>query len=128
MRERLPMSEAVVDDIMAVLPLLLQALEALGFIARHLNPPDFDRIMDAVGQPDEALKAVRSRLCQWPESFANIKASLESASDATLSAFAGLRDVQNGNGDLSTVLRALRHVPRAQEALYALAARLPPVS
>ena len=36
------MSEAVVDDIVAVLPPLLQSLEALGFIARHLNPPDFD--------------------------------------------------------------------------------------
>ncbi len=33
------MSEAVVDDIVVVLPPLLQSLEALGFIARHLNPP-----------------------------------------------------------------------------------------
>ena len=33
------MSEAVVDDIVAVLPPLLQSLEALGFVARHLNPP-----------------------------------------------------------------------------------------
>ena len=39
------MSEAVVDDIVAVLPPLLQSLEALGFIARYLNPPDFDRVM-----------------------------------------------------------------------------------
>ena len=38
------MSEAVVDDIVAVLPPLLQSLEALAFVARHLNPPDFDQI------------------------------------------------------------------------------------
>ena len=44
------MSEAVVDDIVAVLPPLLQSLEALGFIARYLNPPDFDRVMEAAGQ------------------------------------------------------------------------------
>ena len=56
------MSEAVVDDIVAVLPPLLQSLEALGFIARHLNPPDFDRVMEAAGQPDQALEAVRPRL------------------------------------------------------------------
>ena len=56
------MSEAVVDDIVAVLPPLLQSLEALGFIARYLNPPDFDRVMGSVGQPDEALRAVRPRL------------------------------------------------------------------
>ena len=41
------MSEAVVDDIVAVLPPLLQSLEALSFIARHLNPPEFGRVMDA---------------------------------------------------------------------------------
>ena len=46
------MSEAVVDDIVAVLPPLLQSLEALGFIARHLNPPDFDRVMEAAGAPE----------------------------------------------------------------------------
>lgn len=116
------------DDIVAVLPPLLQSLEALGFIARHLNPPDFDQVMEAAGQPDEALKAVRPRLANWPEQFANIQTSLETASDTALAAFEGLRAVQLGNGDLIAVFRALRHAPRAQEALYPLAAKLPPVS
>ena len=61
------MSEAVVDDIVAVLPPLLQSLEALGFIARHLNPPDFGRVMQAAGPPDQALRAVRPRLADWPD-------------------------------------------------------------
>jgi phospholipase/carboxylesterase len=122
------MSEAVVDDIVAVLPPLLQSLEALGFIARHLNPPDFDRVMEAAGQPDEALKAVRPRLANWPDQFAAVQTALETASDAVLAAFDGLRGVQLGNGDLIAVFRALRHAPRAQEALYPLAAKLPPVS
>ena len=55
------MSEAVVDDIVAVLPPLLQSLEALAFVARHLNPPDFDRVMETVGAPEEELQAVRTR-------------------------------------------------------------------
>jgi phospholipase/carboxylesterase len=118
----------VVDDIVAVLPPLLQSLEALGFIARHLNPPDFGRVMEAAGLPDEALRAVRPLLAQWPEEFAGIRTSLETASDAALAAFAGLREVENGNGDLVSVFRALRYAPRAQEALYALVAKLPPVS
>jgi phospholipase/carboxylesterase len=122
------MSEAVVDDIVAVLPPLLQSLEALGFIARHLNPPDFDRVMEAAGAPDQALFAVRSRLADWPEEFADINTSLESASDAALTAYKGLRAVQDGNGDLVGVFRALRYAARAQEALYPLAAKLPPVS
>jgi len=122
------MSEAVVDDIVAVLPPLLQSLEALSFIARHLNPPQFDSVMEAAGQPDQALQAVRPRLAGWPQEFAGLKTSLENASDEALKAFAGLRAVQHGDGDLMAVFRALRHAPRAQEALYPLAANLPPVS
>jgi phospholipase/carboxylesterase len=125
---RLAMSEAVVDDIVAVLPPLLQSLEALGFIARHLNPPDFDSVMEAAGTPDQALQAVRARPADWPEEFVAIRTALEMASHATLVAFEGLRAVQHGNGDLVAVFRALRHLPRAQEALYPLAAKLPPVS
>jgi phospholipase/carboxylesterase len=122
------MSEAVVDDIVAVLPPLLQSLESLSFIARHLNPPQFAAVMEAAGQPDQALQAVRARLAGWPHEFAGIQTSLEVAGDEALAAFAGLRAVQHGDGELIAVFRALRHAPRAQEALYALAARLPPVS
>jgi phospholipase/carboxylesterase len=122
------MSEAVVDDIVAVLPPLLQSLEALGFVARYLNPPDFDRVMGSVGQPDETLRAERPRLEQWPVEFTDIGTPLGAASDAALAAFAALRVVQDGNGEFVNIFRALRYVPRAQEALYALKARLPPVS
>lgn len=122
------MSEAVVDDIVAVLPPLLNALEALGFIARRLNPPDFDRVMAAIGEPDEILRAVRPRFEGWPALFEDVRTALETASDEAISAFAGLRAVQHGNGDLAMVFRALRHAPRAQEALYPLAMKFPPVS
>jgi phospholipase/carboxylesterase len=122
------MSEAVVDDIVAVLPPLLQSLEALSFIARHLNPPQFEAVMEAAGTPDQALRAVRPRLADWPEEFASVQSSLGTASDAALAAFDGLRAVQHGDGDLVAVFRALRHAPRAQEALYPLVAKFPPVS
>jgi phospholipase/carboxylesterase len=122
------MSEAVVDDIVAVLPPLLQSLEALGFIARLLNPPDFGRVMEAAGTPDAALRAELPRLALWPEQFAHLRAPLQTASDAVLAAFEGLRAVEQGHGDLVAVFRALRHAPRAQEVLYPLAARLPPIS
>jgi phospholipase/carboxylesterase len=122
------MSEAVVNDIVAVLPPLLQSLEALSFIARHLNPPDFGRVMEMAGTPDETLRSARAQLAAWPAEFADVRKSIEGASDAALAAFAGLREVQHGNGDLIAVFRALRYAPRAQEALYPLAAKFPPVS
>jgi phospholipase/carboxylesterase len=122
------MSEAVVDDIVAVLPPLLQSLEALSFIARHLNPPDFDRVMQAAGTPEEDLQAAIGRLGEWPADFADVRMALERASEAALAAFAGLRAVQHGQGDLVSVFRALRYVPRALEALYPLTRRFPPIS
>jgi phospholipase/carboxylesterase len=112
----------------AVLPPLLQSLEALAFVARYLNPPDFGRVMEAAGTPDQALQAVRARLSEWPEGFADIRTSFDMASDAVLTAFDGLRRIQRGDGDLVAVFRALRYGPRAQEALYPLAAKFPPVS
>src|ERR1700761_2090698 len=122
------MSEAVIDDIVAVLPPLLQSLEALGYVARHLSPPDFGRVMQAIGAPEEALQAARSGLAEWPAQFSDVRAALDAASDAALAAFAGLRAVERGEGDLVAVFRALRYAPRAQEALYPLATKFPPVS
>jgi phospholipase/carboxylesterase len=122
------MGDAVVDDIVAVLPPLLHSLQALEFIARHLNPPDFGAVMAAAGVPDQALRAARPRLAEWPGEFDQWQASLAAACDATLAAFEGLRAVEHGEGDLVAVFRALRHGSRALEALYPLAARLPPVS
>jgi phospholipase/carboxylesterase len=122
------MSEAVVDDIVAVLPPLLQALQTLSFIVRHLDPPEFANVMDAAGVPDETLQAARAHLTEWPENFAEIRTALDTACEAALAAFAGLRAVRNGEGDLMGAFRALRYLPRAMEALYPLAATLPPVS
>jgi phospholipase/carboxylesterase len=122
------MSEAVIDDIVVVLPPLLNALEALGFFARHLHPPAFASVMNAVGAPDQALQTARASIGDWPEQFAGLRERLDRASDEALAAFAGIREVERGNGDLVAVFRALRHLPRAQEALYPLSAQFPPVS
>ena len=122
------MSEAVIDDIVAVLPPLLNALEALGFFARNLHPPAFASVMNAIGTPDEGLQTARAAIGDWPEQFAGLRAQLNRACDETLAAFAGIREVERGHGDLVAVFRAQRHLPRAQEALYPLAGQFPPVS
>jgi predicted esterase len=122
------MSEAVIDDIVATLPPLLDALDALAFFARHLHPPAFASVMNAIGAPDEALQAAYAATGDWPEQFAGLRAQLNRACDETLAAFAGIREVERGHGDLVAVFRALRHLPRALEALYPLAARDPIVN
>jgi predicted esterase len=64
----------------------------------------------------------------WPEPYTALRNHLDAASAAALNAFAGLRAAQQPGGDLVAAFRALHQGTRAQEALYATAARLPPVS
>ena len=116
------------DDLTALLPPLLQGLDALGFVARYLNPPDLPAVVAAAGAPDEAVRAALPRLEAWPARLAGLATRLKDASEAMLAAFEGLRGAAETPDDVRGCYRALRHVPRAQEALYPLAAGLPPVS
>ena len=76
------MTEAVVDDIVAVLPPLLNAIEALGFFARHLHPPAFATVMNAIGTPDQALQAAHAAIGSWPEQFAGLRDRLDRRTEA----------------------------------------------
>lgn len=122
------MEERELDDLVAFLPPLLQALERLGFIARYLNPPDFESVLAAVGQPDAELRGQTARLGAWPDELDHVRAPLLAASNAALSAYDELRAAPDDPEMLTAVFRALRHLPKANEALYPLAATLPPVS
>jgi phospholipase/carboxylesterase len=122
------LEDAQVEDLGRLLPPLLGALEALGFVARHLNPPDLDVLLAAVGEPDAALLAARGGLSDWPAELADVRQALEAACDHVVTAFEALRTAASEGGDMGQVYRALRGLPRAQEALYPLAAGLAPVS
>ena len=122
------MDEREVEDLAGLLPPLLAALEALAFVARHLNPPQFDEVMAAVGDPETPLRAAFETLGDWNEGLAEVRANLVFACEQTLAAFEALREAQIGGADVRQVYRALGRIPRAQEALYPLAAGLPPVS
>jgi phospholipase/carboxylesterase len=117
-----------VEDLAAALPPLLSALEALGFIARYLNPADLGAVLDAVGEPEAPLKAALGALGDWPEELGDMRAALALAAAHTLEAFEGLRGAAAAGGDMGQVYRALRGLPRAQEALYPFAAGIGPVS
>jgi phospholipase/carboxylesterase len=120
--------DRTVEDLSAIVPPLLSALEALGLIARYLNPPDLGRLLAAVGEPEAPLREAFTWLSDWPSELASLRGALTSACEHTLSAFDGLHEAQRAGGDLGQIFRALRGAPRAQGALYPLAAGLPPVS
>jgi phospholipase/carboxylesterase len=116
------------EDLRLILPPLLHAVEALGFVSRYLHPPDLAAVVDACGQPDLALIALLPRLEGWAPGLADLGVALRTASESTIQAFVELRAAIDQADDIGPVFRALRHRPRALEALYPLAEHLPPVS
>jgi len=123
-------SETLVDAIAAVMPPLLNGLEALGFVARHLHPP---RLKDLALASDERGKALERamtafRATAWPERLERFRALVEEAGAQALKAFDGLRLAAESPDGRMEAYRALRHVPRALEALYPLAGAMPVVS
>ena len=115
------------DELAALTGALLGALEALALIGRRLNPPDLPALLDAIGAPEAALSEHLQRASGWQGPVAALRAPLEEAGQAVMSAFEGLR-AGVAEGDVTQSFKALRHGPRALEALYPLAGLLPPVS
>lgn len=122
------MTDPDLDELAAMVSPLLRALDALGLVARHLNPTDIEGAIAAVGAQEGALRQARARLAAWPESLVRARPLLEASSDAALAAFDELRSASGHTHGLIGVFRALRHLPRAQEALYPLTRALVPVS
>jgi phospholipase/carboxylesterase len=122
------MNEDETEAVHALLNPLLRVLEMLTFIARHLHPPDFERLMSSIGMPDEDLASAQAIQAEWPERLSGVRAAIDAASEAALLAFAGLREAQNESGDIRAVYRALRLLPKGLAALYPLAGILPPVN
>ena len=120
--------EAVIDGIVALLPPLLQSLEALAYVSRYLHPPEFGELMQLVGHPDEALRPQVDQLTRWSDTAVHLRDPLRVASEHALAAFDGLRTVESGRGELLQLFGALRHLPQALEALYPLTAVLPPIA
>jgi phospholipase/carboxylesterase len=117
-----------VEALARLLPPLLGALEALGFVARYLHPPQLSAILQAVGEPDAPLRVARNGPADWSPELAEVRGALETACDHAVASFEALREADASGGDMGQVYRALRGLPRAQEALYPLASGLAPVS
>ncbi|MFA5601017.1 MAG: hypothetical protein WDA06_10530 [Phenylobacterium sp.] len=120
------MDERVFGELVGLLSPLLRGMEMLGLVSRHFHPPQFADLAGLIAGADVALLNARARLTAWPERLGEVKGALEAAADEALAAFDGLGAAFD-EGDLRHGFRALRHLARAQEALYPLAG-MPPVS
>jgi phospholipase/carboxylesterase len=108
----------------ATIALLLDTLDALGFIARCMHPPRLVELVATLGDRAAALRAAMTE-ATWPD---EVRGHINAATLATLRAYDGLREAAGSTDGLRLSYRALRQVGRAMEALYPLAAVLPIVS
>lgn len=123
-------SEALLEAIVGMLRPLLQALQALEFAARNLHPPRLRELVDAVADRDvEAREGLaRFRTAAWPAHLDEFRVQVETAAEAVMQAFDGLRAAPEDPNATIAAYRALRHYARAAEALYPLARLFRPVS
>ncbi|PKQ09840.1 MAG: phospholipase [Alphaproteobacteria bacterium HGW-Alphaproteobacteria-12] len=129
-----PSNEELIDAIDVLLPALLQGMDAVSFIARHMHPPLLESLIEQMGPVEERLREARLGFdaAEWPENLTVFRNHVREAADETQKTFASLHAVKDGpseaGGAVFGAYRALRHGPRAMEALYPVSAMLPPVS
>ena len=116
------------DDLVAILSPLLRALGALEFVARHLHPPALPHVLAALEDPSPPLRAVEGRLSGWPDALSPVRTALETATTEVLATWDGLVEAVETGDDPTVAWRALRRLPRAQEALWPLASAVAPVN
>ncbi|MES1990336.1 MAG: phospholipase [Pseudomonadota bacterium] len=122
--------DVMLDAIMALVPQLLEALEVLQFIARHVHPPRLEVLIEQFAEADLPVRlgAEAFNAIEWPDDLAGFAAQLNLVATEVVTAFEELRGAQTDANPIGSVYRALRHISRASEALYPVAAMLPPVS
>jgi phospholipase/carboxylesterase len=126
--------EKLIDAIDTLLPALLQGMDAVSFIGRHLHPPLLESLVEQMEPVAAKLKDARGpfNAAEWPEHLVPFRNQVNKAADETEAVFEGLRgavdDVSSPGGPVFAAYRGMRHGPRAMEALYPVTAMLPPVS
>lgn len=122
------MSDPNVTIFATTLPPLIDALDALGFLARHMHPPEVAEVFAALDNPDAPLREARTRIDALPDALEGVRSRLQVAADTTLQCYDGIRTAIEQEGDLRALFRAMRDMPQALEALYPLSAAFPFVS
>ena len=122
--------QAILAAIGALLGPLLTGLETLVFVGRNLHPPHLAQLVEAVADRATPLRTAAETFAATPlpASAATIGTLLGEAATATLRAFDELVAAPASPDGVFVAYRALRHIARANEALYSLCTVLPPVS
>lgn len=125
-----PENDPLLDAISGIMPPLLRALDALGFIGRHLHPPRLGEVLETVGPVDEPLREQMAtfQAIDWPDHLSEFRTRVDTACDAVCKAFEGLDKAKDDPNGIMKAYKALGENACATEALYPLAHMFQPVS
>ena len=103
---------------------LIETLDALGYVARHVDPIGYVYMLQRANLQPEPLRTALA-MPSWPEPYSALRPTLDAAATSALAAVDGLIEAAGPPEDLTRAWRALRYFPRALETLYPLAGILP---
>lgn len=123
-------NDSLLDAVTALLPPVMNALEAFTQVGRHLHPGTAASMAEAVEALGEPIRAGRAQFEaeDWPEHLQEFRdVILEASTDALGAVEAFVAGARHPNGMLE-MFKSLRRATRATERLYPIAMALPPVS
>lgn len=123
-------TETLLEATTALVPPLLQGLEALAYAARHLHPPALAGLVDQITgfRAPLAEGLGRFEAVVWPEHLQPFAAHSREAAALALEAFDALAGCLDRSNPVIGAFRALGLNTRAVEALYPVAFMLPAVN
>jgi phospholipase/carboxylesterase len=121
---------AVTESIEAFLPPLLDTLERITWVQRHLYPPLAPRLGQELAPCAETLRAPLGALdaIAWPANLAFMRDRLLDVGRQTLELISAFVEAARSPGEPIGLFRALRRFAPVQEALYPLAPAFESVS
>ncbi|MEM7216922.1 MAG: phospholipase [Pseudomonadota bacterium] len=120
----------LLEAITALLAPVLNALDGLQFAGRHLHPPviatlgeNLDRFREPLREAHDTFKTI-----DWPPHLQDFAERMDQAATATRAGLDGVVEAAFASNPVMNGYRAVGQGVRAREALYPLAAVLPPLS
>ncbi|MBV37402.1 MAG: phospholipase [Rhodospirillaceae bacterium] len=123
-------SDALIDAITNLLSPLLNALEALSYVARRLHPPALPELVASVAEVDPPLRQGLEvfRGMDWPEHMTAFAERMETAAVAVCRGFDNLRAATEMPDGTMQAYSGIRQSAKAFAALYPIATTLPPIN
>jgi phospholipase/carboxylesterase len=118
------------ESVVALIPLVLSALDRLEIITRHMHPLRLPELVVSLGPDDSGLLAALAQVrdVAWPGELRPLRYQIVLAGESVVRAHAGLREAAGSPDNRIGAMRASRQQYRAIEALYPLASALPSIS